>query len=532
MYKISTKTDKPDIKYMFDESDKMMKRGIKLKNLKELYSKYNSIKEKLATEINTKYNIANPNSSKQIIEYLENLSSKLVNFGETNDIYEICFVNGKWTSNKAAMMQLSNMGYEFATDLLLYRLAKKYSETLKTFISLADNNGIIHPFVELGKTNRIQYSKPALLTIPKVLLWHLVDPMTEGNKLYSVDIKNQEPNILINILGSDELKTALVADEGLYENLFSKVYRPKVTLHVAVGQENNDAKPRILTTEELRNNKEIAPVFYTPIRAQSKSLFVNEDQIQLINVYNTLTFVNQKMILPDKVAVMGKSGREYELDVEWPDKDKVYKKAGTYEIYGNILGVDVKCNKEERAEFKRSWLAMTYGASKNGILAMCNSLDGSVIYDYFSKIPEFKEYNAACNKFARSGIQNIKTAFGTIMFANETNQARLRRVLLDLPVQGTGADILSLLIKHFNEYTEQNGLSDKISIYFTRHDELIIEANGKWVEEIGDSKVCEILTDILEHQIDDWTPFKVEVSQVEKAELPEFGADELEDIEE
>ncbi|MBO5388014.1 MAG: Ig-like domain-containing protein [Lachnospiraceae bacterium] len=531
MYNISTELDKPDIQYMLNEAKRMMNRGIKLKDLRDIYNKYNSLREKLYKDFSETYGVLNPNSNPQLSHYLQAMSDKLTSMGATNDIYEICFVDGKWTTNKDAMLKLHEIGYEFATDLLMYRLAKKYAETVEGLMKAADENGIIHPEVALGKTNRLQYKKPGILSIPKAMLWNLIAPMNEGNKLYSVDIKNQEPNILINLLGADELKSALTAKEGLYEHLFSKVYIPRVTLNIAVAPKGVQLIPKLLSREELEKNNNIQPAYYLPLRAKSKSLYVKDKRVELINQYNTMTMVDTPVVLPEKVEVSCTGGDVYELDVDWIDGDKVYKQSGTYTIQGVIKGIDVKCSKEERAEFKTAWLAMTYGASKPGILAMCKSLDGSVIYDYFNNIEGFKKYNSMCNKHAKQGMQYIKTLFGTVMFADEPNSRRLRRVLLDLPVQGTGADILSLLIKHFNTTLSKRGIVDKLQIYYTRHDELIIEADRDWVNSVGDKAVKALLTDILEHQIDDWTPFKVEVNEVTEGELPEISISDMEESE-
>ena len=39
------------------------------------------------------------------------------------------------------------------------------------------------------------------------------------------------------------------------------------------------------------------------------------------------------------------------------------------------------------------------------------------------------------------------------------------------------------------------------------------------MEANGDAKVKEILADMLEHQVDDWTPFKIEIEQTEAQEI-------------
>lgn len=174
--------------------------------------------------------------------------------------------------------------------------------------------------------------------------------------------------------------------------------------------------------------------------------------------------------------------------------------------------------KAERKEFKTAWNAISYGASIFGVKMACKTIDAKQTYNYITKIAELKDYRNQIDKMARSGNTRIGTIFGTPLDAGYTEDyKKLKRVLLDLPVQGSGADILSLLIKHFYDYTSEKEISDKMSIYYTRHDELIIEVNGEWLNEVGEVKVEEILRDMLEHQVDDWIPFKIEVVQT-KAE--------------
>ena len=174
----------------------------------------------------------------------------------------------------------------------------------------------------------------------------------------------------------------------------------------------------------------------------------------------------------------------------------------------------------ERKEFKTSWLAISYGASIFGIQHACKTIDGKHVYNYITKINELKEYRDKIDKLARKETNVIGTVFGTRLYAGDfDNWKKLKRVLLDLPVQGTGSDILSLLIKRFYDYSKEYGLEDKVSLYYTRHDELIIEVSKDWLDSVGKEVVENTLRDMLEHQVDNWTPFQVEVEQVGNDEL-------------
>lgn len=516
MYHIDRKKDKPDIGYMEATIDKLMQRGIRLADCRALMNYYGGLRDTFKSDIQHKYNIENPNSPKQITDFLETTSMKVA-LNCRNDIINICYdeESGKWTSKAEALEKLADLGYEFARDLLNYRHAKKYAESIESIMSAADSDGLIHPMVSLSKTNRIQYSKPGLLTIPKKLLWHVIAPYTPGNVLYSVDIKNQEPNILINMTGSEELKKALESDEGLYECLFKQCFVPKTVANILV-----DTLPenRVYSIEELRRIGTISPAYYSPIGPMTRSIYYNDERVVGIETVCAGSEKGVHVELPSTVDIETENGNIYTVNVTWESDEKYFKKQKDYTLSGVLDGLEVRVGKAERKEFKTAWNAISYGASIFGVKMACKTIDAKQTYNYITKIAELKDYRNQIDKMARSGNTRIGTIFGTPLDAGYTEDyKKLKRVLLDLPVQGSGADILSLLIKHFYDYTSEKEIFDKMSIYYTRHDELIIEVNGEWLNEVGEVKVEEILRDMLEHQVDDWIPFKIEVVQT-KAE--------------
>lgn len=521
MYHICKETDKPDVGYMEAKIDSLMRRGIRLNDCAKLRDLYVELRETLKNDIREKYNILNPNSSVQITNFIQSLSSE-IELESRNDIINICYDSetDKWTSNADALGKLADLGYEFARDLLDYRHVKKYAESIESIMSAADENGLIHPRVSLGKTNRINYSDPGILTIPKKLLWHLISPYTHGNILYSVDIKNQEPNILINLTGAKELIPALESEEGLYETLFKQCFIPSVTANVLI-----DTLPenRTYSVEELRQIGTISPALYSSVKPAINSIYYNNKRVVAVETVCVGSEKGVKPSLPDTVAIEVADGEVYEIGVTWESVDKKYKRGNDYTISGTLHGLDIRISKAERKEFKTAWLAISYGASMFGVKQACKIIDGKQVYNYITKINELKEYRARIDAMAKKGNSIICTAFGTPLNAGiYDDYKRLKRVLLDLPIQGTGADILSLLIKHFYEYCDSKNISDKLSLYYTRHDELIIEADKDWVNEVGTEFVEALLKDMLEHQINAWTPFKVEVSQ---AIAEELGAD-------
>ena len=155
------------------------------------------------------YNISNPNSAPQIAKYMrENLDYELLSICKDEK-------TGKLSSSKENLAKLEDLGCAFASDVLNYRKYKKQLEYVEGLLGCCDKYGRVFPKVELGATNRINYSDPPLMNIPKEILWDVLAPRKDGNYLVSIDIKNQEPTVLINWLGIESLKDKLASERGL-----------------------------------------------------------------------------------------------------------------------------------------------------------------------------------------------------------------------------------------------------------------------------------------------------------------------------
>ena len=75
MYNINTKVDKPDIGYMEMIADKLMTRGIRVADCDKLMNYYVELRAALKSEIQSKYGIDNPNSTKQIAYFLNDMGN-------------------------------------------------------------------------------------------------------------------------------------------------------------------------------------------------------------------------------------------------------------------------------------------------------------------------------------------------------------------------------------------------------------------------------------------------------------------------
>lgn len=516
MYKIIVKETKADIKNMENRVKELMTRGIKVGDIVGLLSHYRTLGEQVKDEIVEKYGIINPNSSKQVIDYLKCLAAQ-VELGIENDIIKICMDEdtGKWTSNGEAMEKLADLGYDIGSDILEYRKYKKYADSVNELLTFADSRKLIHPEVSLTKTNRISYARPGIMNIPKDLLWSMIAPYNENDILYSVDIKNQEPSILINYLEDEDLAKVLKSDKGLYEELFERVFAPTVELNCV---RDFLTENRQYTISELRGIPFVEPAKYLPKKAGCDSMYYNGEKVVAIETM-CFGYNGGEIKLPDTVMIQTDVNELYKVPVVWRTNVKV-KKDKDFTLIGDIQGIEFRLSKAERKEFKVAWNALSYGASSFGIDKMCKIIDGKKVYSFFNNLASYKKYKKTIDNIIKAGRTGVPTLFGNFVYAGADKDDRkaLKRALLDLPIQGTGADILSCLIKHFEDEVDKRGLKDVMFIYYTRHDELIIEANGDWVKQVGDDEVKAILRDILEHQIvygtREWEPFKLEVDRV------------------
>lgn len=400
MYHIKSGIDKPDFMFLLEELEGIVKgKGLRLSN------KIFEIKDKLSKDVSSfnalivsQYNINNPNSSAQILKYMrENLDY---------DLLEICRdeKTGKLSSSKENLAELSKLGCAFAIDILNYRKYKKQLEYVEGLLGNCDRFGRIFPNIDLGATNRVNYTDPPLMNIPKEILWDVLTPRVDGNYLVSVDIKNQEPTVLINWKNIECLKAKLTSERGLYFEIFVEIF----------NKEPNDL---------------------------------------------------------------------------------------------------------ELKELKTAWLALNYGATKIGIKNICSLIDGEAVYDYFNSIKEIKRYTGEAYGLSKAKCRVAYTYFGTKLNLSAKDVNSLKRQHLDFPIQGTCSDILSMLVKRFRWYINTYNLKDVLSIYYTRHDELIIEVDKTFYEKRNASKdekdhINCLLGDILNHKVDDWVEFKTKITLV------------------
>lgn len=406
MLRLNSSVDKPNRRQLYDALVESMVEGIKIEIPNELAESAEADKQYLTHIIQTKHGVQNPNSSKQVQEKLRELSEVFP------EVREFCYndKNDTWTSSGDALEKLKDCNIDFINTLMLYRKATSITKALKSLTDAQDANGYIHPIISFQVTNRISYSEPGVMSIPKKLLWQVVKPRKTGWSIWRIDIKNQEPWIMINKLKVGRLQELLKLSGSL--GLYRMIY--------------ND-------------------------------------------------------------------------------------------IYGTLP------NTEQYKEIKTAWNALTYGSSKKGMMETTFHMGetdteptdhGEAFYKWFTGFDEIKQYQKETRSNAYRGIRKAYTVFGTELEIKGCTPTMASRRLMDYWIQGTGADILTFLVSNLIKYIEDYGLQEHLRLYYTRHDEVIVEVSPECMRSMGENKVESMLNYIFSHTIDDWYPCGLEIERI------------------
>lgn len=513
MFKISTEGANLAFDELLGVSTELCKRGFKISDsIREAIDGYSELADKYARKLATEYGINNANSPKQLQAKLKQLAD-CIPAGDKNIIVAKCYDpdTRKWTSSAEALEALSDNGITFASYVLSYRDATKRTQVLEALLEAEDFNGVVHPHTELNATGRVSFSSPAIMSIHKDMLWDVLEPMNEGDGLFSVDIKNQEPHIIIELTQCESLKPALVAEEGVYEYMMHQAFKPTVTLNII--------RDKSLSEENTRIYAEQLPAKYnlslcTTEKAKTNGYFYKDQRVVAFETFCYNIVDDSSIELPKTATVMLENKTIADVDVEWEIPVGGIK-GTTKSIKGNLNSIEFRVLKTERKEFKTCWIAMGYGGGYNAVADACCSLDPHTVYNFISNIDGIKRYRNLCKKHAASSPKYVKTAFGTKIPLGNVNRHQLEKFVMNYPIQGTGADILKCLIRHFNFEVMKRGLDKVMSLYLTRHDEVVIEVDKKYLDSHSDEEVSMILRDIFEHQVNDWQPFKIEINRVD-----------------
>jgi DNA polymerase-1 len=139
------------------------------------------------------------------------------------------------------------------------------------------------------------------------------------------------------------------------------------------------------------------------------------------------------------------------------------------------------------------------------------------IQKYFEEFSAVKKWQEQILKTARTTGKVVTPsgrfrALPDIHSANGFFASQAEREAINMPIQGTAADILKLATIQTEEYIKENNLEKKARLILTIHDELIWEIDDELLTREKESEIIKKLQHKMEsaYQLD--VPIKTEVS--------------------
>ena len=177
-----------------------------------------------------------------------------------------------------------------------------------------------------------------------------------------------------------------------------------------------------------------------------------------------------------------------------------------------VFGVPLsEVTKEMRQSAKAVNFGIIYGISDYGLaeqLKISPKRAGEYIRKYFEMYPSVKEYMDGNVRFARENGY-VKTLLGRKRYIREINSSNFNlrsfgeRAAMNMPLQGTAADIIKIAMIKVHSKFKENGLKSKLILQV--HDELIVDAHPSEVET-----VLEILKNEMQSAVSLSVPLTVE----------------------
>jgi DNA polymerase-1 len=177
-----------------------------------------------------------------------------------------------------------------------------------------------------------------------------------------------------------------------------------------------------------------------------------------------------------------------------------------------IFGVsENEVSPELRSKAKAINFGIIYGLSAFGLSKQigCTPDEAQIIIDsYFHKHPKVEEYIKKTLQLAASEGY-VETLFGRKRFISgitKENKAKTptERAAINMPIQGTAADIIKLAMIKLHKYLKENNLKSDIILQI--HDELVLETPFEEVDHIK-----EVTKNIMEKVVALKVPLKVEI---------------------
>lgn len=207
MLNFDTSVDKPDHVFMKEKAEEWAKRGFRFDP--ETWRDMVDIVAEIEQEL-LKLGLKNPNSDKEVEWFLQSFNSLEI----AGALYNIN--RGRWDLSVNALNTVAQQ-YTGISEVALLAEYKKARATASAFITLTRHlteDNIAFPKVSTTLTNRVMFVEPHITGLPKIIRPFL--PHNPNSVLISVDVKAQEPSLIIYFYGSDKLKDALSSDDPYF----------------------------------------------------------------------------------------------------------------------------------------------------------------------------------------------------------------------------------------------------------------------------------------------------------------------------
>ncbi len=161
---------------------------------------------------------------------------------------------------------------------------------------------------------------------------------------------------------------------------------------------------------------------------------------------------------------------------------------------------------DHRRKAKEVNFGIPYGLSAYGLaqnLGIENSEGKEMIDEYFNRFPNIQDYIKETQLFAKENGY-VKTLLGRRRYIPDINSGNwnvrgfAERVAINMPIQGTAADIIKLAMIHIHDYLENNELKSRMLLQV--HDELIFEIHESELDTVP-AKITELMESAMEMDV-------------------------------
>ena len=179
-----------------------------------------------------------------------------------------------------------------------------------------------------------------------------------------------------------------------------------------------------------------------------------------------------------------------------------------------VLGIPLEqVTPEQRGYAKAVNFGVVYGISEFGLarnLGISRTEAKDFIDSYFRRYPSIKEYRDSLKAFAYENGY-VSTLLGRRRYIPELKASNYNirqageRIAMNMPIQGTAADIIKLAMVKIDEALRQGGYRSKMILQV--HDELIIDTHRE-----EEAAVKKLLRENMEQILPLSVPLKVDIA--------------------